>query len=117
LYLGYVLALFPWTRAYAHHLLRFVLGPLSTIGRAVVANIPNLIFLAILFFIVRFALRMTYLFFDAVRRGAVTLAWGCASGPRTAGRGWSSMPPRPSFSDCRSGWAGRCPAFVPWGWS
>jgi small-conductance mechanosensitive channel len=73
-YLGYVLALFPWTRAYAHHLLRFALGPLSTIGGAVVTNIPNLIFLAILFFIVRFALRMTHLFFDAVKRGTVNLA-------------------------------------------
>jgi small-conductance mechanosensitive channel len=72
-YLHYVLGLFPWTRAYALGLGHAVFGPLSGLGWALVTNIPNFIFLAVLFFIVRFALRMAHLFFDAVGRRAVTL--------------------------------------------
>ncbi len=48
-------------------------APLSGLGWALVTNIPNFIFLAVLFVIVRFALRMVHLFFDAVGRRAVTL--------------------------------------------
>ncbi len=71
--LHYVLGLFPWTRGYALGLGRAVFGPLRSLGWALVTNIPNFIFLAVLFFIVRFALRMVHLFFDAVGRRAVTL--------------------------------------------
>ena len=69
----YVLGLFPWTRVYALGLGHAVFGPLSGLGWALVTNIPNFIFLAVLFAIVRFALRMAHLFFDAVGRRAVTL--------------------------------------------
>ena len=73
-YLHFVLALFPWTRGYAHRLSEVIVGPLSTMGRAVLASIPNLVFLAVLLVVVRFVLRMTSLFFDAVRRGSITLS-------------------------------------------
>jgi small-conductance mechanosensitive channel len=73
LYVHYVLGLFPWTRGHALGLGHAVFGPLSGLGWALVTNIPNFFFLAVLFAIVRFALRMTRLFFDAVGRGAVTL--------------------------------------------
>jgi small-conductance mechanosensitive channel len=46
---------------------------LKGLGRALVTNIPNFIFLAVFFAIVRFALRMARLFFDAVGRRAATL--------------------------------------------
>ncbi len=74
LYLHFVLALFPWTRGYANRLLQLVLGPLSTMGRAVLASVPNLVFLAVLFVVIRFLLRIGRLFFDAVGRGSITLA-------------------------------------------
>jgi small-conductance mechanosensitive channel len=73
-YLHFVLSLFPWTRGYARLLLAVFIGPLRTIGRAVLANIPNLVFLAILFLVIRFVVRLTHFFFDAVERGTVTLA-------------------------------------------
>ena len=73
-YLQFVLARFPWTRGYAHRLLQVILGPLSTIGRAVLASVPNLVFLVVLFVVVRFVLRMMRLFFDAIGRGSITLA-------------------------------------------
>jgi small-conductance mechanosensitive channel len=72
-YLHYTLGLFPWTRIYALHLGRAVFGPLSGLGWALVTNIPNFIFLTVLFAIVRFALRIARLFFDAVGSRAITL--------------------------------------------
>jgi len=73
LYLHFTLSLFPWTRSYGTFLLQVLLGPLRVMGRAVLTNIPNLVFLAILFLVVRFALRLTRLFFEAIGRGSITL--------------------------------------------
>ena len=72
-FLRYVLALFPWTRSAGNRLAGYVLGPLESIGSGVVAQIPNLIFLAILFFIIRYVLKLVRLYFDAVEGGTVTL--------------------------------------------
>jgi small-conductance mechanosensitive channel len=74
LYLDVVLDQFVWTRALANRLLDVVIGPLTTMGRAIVVHIPNLIFLAILFGVVRFILRLLRLFFNAIARGSITLA-------------------------------------------
>jgi small-conductance mechanosensitive channel len=74
LYTHFVLGLFPWTRGYAKPVLDLVVNPVGTMGRAILANVPNLVFLALLFVLVRFALRMLQLFFDAVGRGGITLA-------------------------------------------
>src|SRR6185369_10816814 len=73
IYLHNVLGLFPWTRGYALGFGRAVLGPLRDFAWTIVVNIPNFLFLTILFFIVRFAVRMAHLFFDAVGRRAVTI--------------------------------------------
>jgi small-conductance mechanosensitive channel len=73
-YLQYVLASFPWTRGFASRLLDLVLGPLATLGRGLATTIPDLIFLAILFVITRWALKLIRLFFNAVGRGEVALA-------------------------------------------
>lgn len=73
-YLDFVLDQFVWTRPLANHLLDIVTGPLATMGRAIIAHIPNLIFLTILFVVVRFILRLLHLFFNAVARGSIILA-------------------------------------------
>jgi small-conductance mechanosensitive channel len=73
LYAYFALSRFPWTRAFAAQLMQLVIVPLSTMGRAILANVPNLIFLIVLFVVIRFVLRMMHLFFDAVARGSVTL--------------------------------------------
>ncbi len=74
IYLDYVLNLFPWSRGIAKNLLGYVLDPLGTMGRGIVNAIPDLLFLAILFFITRYLLRFMSLFFRAVGRGEVRLA-------------------------------------------
>jgi len=73
LYLQYVLGLFPWTRGFSNRMVDVVLGPLETMGKGLVASIPDLVFLAILFVIVRYALKVALLFFNAVGRGEVTI--------------------------------------------
>lgn len=73
-YLDFVLAQFPWTLGIANHLLDLFTGPLAATGEAVVIALPELIFLVILYYLVRLILRMTRLFFEAVARGSVTLA-------------------------------------------
>ena len=57
-YLGYVLAVFPWTRSTTSNVLDFALGPLTVIGGGIVANIPSLVFLTVLFVMVRLLLRL-----------------------------------------------------------
>jgi len=73
-YLGFVLALFPWTRGLSQGMVGFVLGPLQVMGGGIAATIPSLVFLTVLVFVVRLGLRLVRLFFDAVARGGVRLA-------------------------------------------
>ena len=69
-----VLRQFPWTYGFGNDLLDNVLEPLTALGRAVLASIPNLIFLVVLYYIVRGVLRLVHTFFVAVERGAVRLS-------------------------------------------
>jgi small-conductance mechanosensitive channel len=74
IYLGYVLAQWPGTRGLSGSMTGFALAPLQVLGRGLVANIPSLVFLAVLFFVIRLLLRLVRLFFEAVERGTVKLS-------------------------------------------
>lgn len=74
LYLNFVLRLFPWTRLLAARLLGYVLMPVPNIGRSLVEYIPNLIFIAILVLVVRYALKFIRLFFSGVERESVRIS-------------------------------------------
>jgi small-conductance mechanosensitive channel len=73
-YAQVVLGLYPWTRPTAQRLLLMLLDPLRTMAVALVAMLPNLIFLAILFVVVRYLMRLLRLFFEAIEHGTVTFA-------------------------------------------
>ena len=73
LYLGYMLAQWPSTRGFARSMVAFALAPLQVIFGGIVTNIPRLVFLVVLFVVIRLLLRMIRLFFHEVGRGAVTL--------------------------------------------
>jgi small-conductance mechanosensitive channel len=73
-WLNVVLGRFPWTRGTADRLLDLVIGPLATMGGSILVNVDNVAFLVILFFVIRFVLRLTRLFFDAVAAGSVSLS-------------------------------------------
>ena len=73
-YLQYVLGLFPWTRGTGNRLVEYVLNPLGTMAQGIVVVIPDVLFLAVLFLVTRYLLKVVHLFFAAVGRGEVTFA-------------------------------------------
>lgn len=74
IYLSVLFSLFPWTRGLAWHLLQFVIHPIVVAGRAVLGYLPNLFFLAIIFFGIRFVLRLLRLIFEAIQNGKLRFA-------------------------------------------
>ena len=72
-YLSFTLARFPWTRATAHRMRGFITSPLQTMVNGVVAHIPSIIFLIILYFVTRATLKLIHKFFDALRAGEVRI--------------------------------------------
>jgi len=74
LYLHGVLSLFPWTRGFANRLFNILLDPVKTIALGLVAAIPDLVFLLVLFFITRYVLKLVRLFFASVAEEKVSLS-------------------------------------------
>ena len=72
-YLNYVLALFPWTRAFAKSLFGIAIDPVRTLSLGLIGFIPNLVFLTILVLVTRYALKALRLLFDGVAGGTVKL--------------------------------------------
>jgi small-conductance mechanosensitive channel len=72
-FVDYALAQFPWTRRFALGAAALVLDPLRQMGTALAARIPDLAFLIVLAFVVRYALKLLRLFLRAVEHGRVSL--------------------------------------------
>jgi small-conductance mechanosensitive channel len=73
LWLETALGLYPWTRPIATQLFMLVLDPLREMGTGLLGALPDLTFLAVLFVVVRFSLRVIRTFFDRVHRGWIRL--------------------------------------------
>jgi small-conductance mechanosensitive channel len=73
LWLQFVLSSFPLTRPLAGRLLTLVTDPLARLGSGLLAQLPDLAFLLVLFLITRWALGLMRLFADAVGKGHVAL--------------------------------------------
>ena len=73
-WLQFVLGSFPLTRPLAARLLALVLDPLSRLGSGLLAVLPDLAFLLVLYVITRWLLGLVHLFFEAVAGGRVTLS-------------------------------------------
>lgn len=73
LYLSLALSEFPWTRGAADRLFDLVVTPLHAMGRAVVQYLPKLVFLVLLFFVVRYALKLLGLLANAITAGKIAL--------------------------------------------
>ena len=72
--LNFVLGLYPWTRPFAAWLLDLILNPLHTMALAVLATVPDLIFIALLILVTRYILKMIETFFSSIDQGAIRLA-------------------------------------------
>lgn len=74
LYFAYVLAQWPWTLSLSRNLVGFMIAPVQLIAAGFVRNLPSLIFLVVLFLLLRLIVKLMRLFFEAVGRGSVTFA-------------------------------------------
>jgi len=72
-YLNTVLGLFPWTRQIALVLLELVLNPLQSLWLGFLRELPDIVFLVILFLVLRYLLKLTRMFFNGVARGRIKL--------------------------------------------
>ena len=73
-YIQTVLAFFPWTRGFASELIGYVFSPLTIMGKAILAEIPKLFFLAILIVITRYLLKLLRLFFAGIENRTVVIS-------------------------------------------
>jgi len=72
-FLNTVLGLFPWTRPFARILFKLVLDPLTKLWYGFLDALPSLAFLVVLWFVVRYLLRLIRALFKGVERGRITL--------------------------------------------
>ncbi|MDG4553905.1 MAG: mechanosensitive ion channel [Candidatus Competibacter sp.] len=72
--LNFVLGLYPWTRPFAAWLFDLILDPIHAMALAVLATIPDLIFIALLILVTRYILKMIETFFSSIDQGAIRLA-------------------------------------------
>jgi small-conductance mechanosensitive channel len=68
-YAGYVLAQFPSTRVLSTNMATFALNPLDVMVQGVLRSVPGLMFLVVLFVVLRLVLRLVRLFFGGLERG------------------------------------------------
>jgi len=72
-YLNTLLGLYPWTRPVALILFDMVLNPVTSLWTGFLDSLPDLVFLLILFLVVRYILRLVRTFFRGVERGRIKL--------------------------------------------
>lgn len=72
IYLPIVFSFFPWTKGLADKLFGYVLHPLTSLLKAVLGYIPNLIFVAITLFCVHYFLRMVAVVVREIKAGRIT---------------------------------------------
>ena len=69
-----VLGFFPWTRLLAAHLLDYVMKPVLMLGKGILKNIPNLLFIAVLTILTRYFLKLMKLFFAGIENKSLVIA-------------------------------------------
>ena len=68
-FVNFSLSLFPQTRYAAYRLFEFVFAPLGNMTEAVIAFIPDLVFLVVLFLITRYVMKLARGVFSAINTG------------------------------------------------
>ena len=81
-----VLEFFPYTRPWGEQLFDNLLNGLGQFARSVLRAIPGLLFVALIFFITRFIVRVIRAFFDGVQAGRIHVAWVDETTARPTGR-------------------------------
>jgi len=72
-YASLVLGFFPWTRGYAQILIGYVLAPLSIVGDAFVAYLPNVFFIAVIVLVSLYVTKFIRIIFGEIGKQTITL--------------------------------------------
>jgi small-conductance mechanosensitive channel len=67
------LGLFPWTRAFAQSLFNLLVNPVRSLAEGFMDSLPDLVFLVVLYFVIRFILRVVRLYFLRIDSGRIVL--------------------------------------------
>jgi small-conductance mechanosensitive channel len=70
---NYILGLFPWTNNVAIYTLKILINPVVTIGQGLINFIPNLAFLAVIYLVTRYLLKLGKMLFKGIQQGGITL--------------------------------------------
>ena len=73
LFLSRMLTLFPEVQPLGRDLQLMIIVPLETIGRAIIDYLPNLVQIAVVLLVTRYALKIIHLFFNAIGAGIIVL--------------------------------------------
>jgi small-conductance mechanosensitive channel len=72
-YVPLVLSFFPWTAPLSRKIVGYVLTPLNAVGSGVLDYLPKIFFIAVIFLVTRYLLKLIQLLFRAVGSGVLTL--------------------------------------------
>ncbi len=81
-----VLEFFPYTRPWGEGLFDNLLDALGRFGRNILAAVPGLLFVVLIFFVTRFIVRVVRGFFDGVQAGRIQVGWVDETTARPTGR-------------------------------
>jgi small-conductance mechanosensitive channel len=81
-----VLEFFPYTRPWGERLFENLLSGLGEFARSILHAIPGLLFVALIFFITRFIVRVVRAFFEGVQAGRIHVEWVDETTARPTGR-------------------------------
>jgi small-conductance mechanosensitive channel len=71
--LNYILGLFPWTRNVSTYVLKLLGDPFVSMGKGILHFLPDLAFLVVLYFIVRYLLKLSRLLFKGIQEGGIVI--------------------------------------------
>ena len=73
-YFNFVLALFPITRPIADELFSLLIKPLGVMGESILSELPNIAFLVVLIFVIRYLIKLIKLFFKGLSQETIVLS-------------------------------------------
>ncbi|MBX3723449.1 MAG: mechanosensitive ion channel family protein [Turneriella sp.] len=68
-YLPIIFSFFPWTKNLADLLFGYIKAPVQNFGGAIVAYVPNLFSILVIWFVTRYLLKLVRIVFDEINRG------------------------------------------------
>lgn len=72
-YVPLVLSFFPWTAPLSRKIVGYVLTPLQSVGAGFLDYLPKVFFIAVIFLVTRYLLKLIHLMFNAIATGVLTL--------------------------------------------